>query len=289
LGNKENEEQMTLQKKKKLKLALLNMYEGHANQGMRAIHEILNRYLDRIEFQEFDVRSKHEIPGIEFDMYISSGGPGNPLEGDGIWEKNWQNLVDALWDHNQNTKIPHKRKHMFFICHSFQMVCHHFNLGEITKRVVTSFGVYPCHKTKAGKDDCLLQGLDDPYYVVDSRDWQLVQPRLKVFGDRGATILSLEKLRTHLEYERAIMAVRFSDEFVGTQFHPEADPYGMKRHFEIPANKEIVLKNYSVRKYNDMMRNLEAPDHIIKTHSTIIPSFIDNAIAKLAKPIKQPI
>jgi imidazoleglycerol phosphate synthase glutamine amidotransferase subunit HisH len=30
--------------------------------------------------------------------------------------------------------------------------------------------------------------------------------------------------RDHVQYERAIMAVRFTDYFVGTQFHPEADP-----------------------------------------------------------------
>lgn len=280
---------MKTQKQAKLKLALLNMYEGHPNQGMRALHEILDRYKGRVDYTEFDVRSKHEIPDTSFDIYISSGGPGNPLEGDGVWEKNWQNLVDELWAHNQRTTSAHQKKHVFFICHSFQMACHHFDLGQITKRVVTSFGVYPCHKTKAGKEDSLLQDLDDPYYVVDSRDWQLIQPRLRVFKEHGATILSLEKLRTHLEYERAIMAVRFSEEFVGTQFHPEADPYGMKKHFEIPANREIILKNYSVRKYNDMMRNLEAPDHIAKTHSTIIPAFIDNAIAKLTKPVNQPI
>jgi GMP synthase-like glutamine amidotransferase len=263
------------------------MYEGIANQGMRAIYEILEGYKDQIEVQEFDVRSKHEIPGLDFDIYISSGGPGNPLEGDGIWEKNWQNWLDTLWEHNQSTEHESDKKHVFFICHSFQMACHHFGLGEITKRVVTSFGVYPCHKTKAGREDFLLEDLADPYFVVDSRDWQLVQPKLKVFREHGATILSLEKLRTHLEYERAIMAVRFSEECVGTQFHPEADPYGMKKHFEIPSNKEIVLKNYSVRKYNDMMRNLEEPDHIAKTHSTIIPAFIENAIAKLTEPVKQ--
>ncbi len=265
----------------KLKLALLNMYEGHTNQGMRALREIISGFDDRISWKEFDVRSKHEIPGLDFDIYISSGGPGDPRQGDGVWEKNWQNLVDNLWKHNLNTKDILQKKHMFFICHSFQMACHHFDLGTITKRVVTSFGIYPCHKTKAGQQDQLLEKLDDPYYVVDSRDWQLVQPRLKVFRDHGAKILSLEKLRTHLEYERAIMAVRFSDEFVGTQYHPEADPYGMKIHFENPENKEIILKNYSVRKYNDMMRNLESPERIARTKHAVIPSFIENAISQL--------
>jgi hypothetical protein len=53
---------------------------------------------------------------------------------------------------------------------------------------------------------------------------QVVQPKLSIFSKKGAMIISLEKIRTHREYERAIMGVRFSDEFVGLQFHPEADP-----------------------------------------------------------------
>jgi hypothetical protein len=147
--------------------------------------------------------------------------------------------------------------------------------------VVTSFGVYPCYKTKEGMEDFLLDGLDDPYYVVDSRDYQLVQPRLKVFEEHGARILSLEKMRSTVLYERAIMAVRFSDEFVGTQYHPEADPYGMREYFNKPETKETVLKNYSVRKYNDMVRNLENPERIARTHAAVIPSFIDNALKVL--------
>jgi GMP synthase-like glutamine amidotransferase len=266
---------------KRAKLALLNMYDGHPNQGMQAIREKLNRFSHSIEYTEFDVRGKDEVPDTSFDIYISSGGPGNPLEGDGVWDKLWYELVDALWEHNLNTEDPAERKYMFFICHSFQMACHHFELGDITKRVVPSFGVYPCHKTKAGMVDELFEELDDPFYIVDSRDWQLIQPRLKVFAEHGAKILALEKIRTHVEYERAIMAVRFSDEFVGTQFHPEAHPAGMKEHFSKEKNKEIVLKNYSVRKYNSMMKHLEDPDRIAHTYDAIIPSFLRSSLDAL--------
>lgn len=265
----------------KLKLALLNMYDGFPNQGMRALHQILSAYTDVLDVVEFDVRGSHEIPDLSFDMFISSGGPGNPLEGDGVWEKNWYSLIDELWAHNQNTVKQSEKKHVFFICHSFQMACNHFELGEITRRIVPSFGVYPCHKTREGREDVLLNDLDDPYYIVDSRDWQLVQPNLKVFKEHGAVILSLEKIRTHLEYERAIMAVRFSDEFVGTQYHPEADPDGMKVHFSKPETREIILKNYSQRKYNSMMKHLEDPDRISHTYESVIPSFLKNAIEKL--------
>lgn len=270
----------------KIRLALLNMYDGLPNQGMRAIREILDGFSDAIEYTEFDVRGKHEVPGTEFNIYLSSGGPGNPNEGDGVWDKNWNNLIDSIWKHNKTAKYPQDKKYVFFICHSFQMACVHFKLGEVTRRIVTSFGIYPCHKTAAGRKDSLLEGLNDPYYVVDSRDWQLVQPKLKVIKDQGATILSLEKMRDHLEYERAIMAVRFSDEMVGTQYHPEADPKGMLIHFSNAENKETIIKNYSVRKYNSMMAGLEFPERIERTRSHVIPSFLKDAIKKLNTKVK---
>ena len=266
---------------KKLRLALLNLYDGIPNQGMRALREILDTYSSKIEYTEFDVRGKYEIADTSFDIYISSGGPGNPNEGDGIWNKNWNNLVQELWTLNKNTPDPKDRKYMFFVCHSFQMACNYFGLGSITRRHATSFGIYPCRKTASGKKDILLKGVEDRYFVFDSRDWQLVQPRLKIFQESGARILSLEKMRDHVDYERAIMAVRFSPEFVGTQYHPEADPEGMKIHFSKPENKAIVVKNFSLQKYNNMMKSLADPERVERTYHSVIPAFINDAISKL--------
>ena len=265
--------------KHKLRIALLDLYNGQANQGMRCIREIVAEYAAYTELVEYDVRVTDEVPGTDFDLYICSGGPGNPLEGNGVWDVRFYDLIDRLWAHNQNFNAS--KKHVFFICHSFQMACHHFELGEIAPRQSTSFGVLPVHKTKAGKSDPLLQNLPDPYYAVDSRDWQLIQPNLRVFAEHGATILSLEKIRTHVEYERAIMAVRFSPEFVGTQFHPEADPVGMKVHFLQEEMRQKIVTNFSERKYNDTVRHLDDPDKIALTHRSILPGFIENAIAQL--------
>jgi homoserine O-succinyltransferase/O-acetyltransferase len=158
------------------------------------------------------------------------------------------------------------------------MACHHFGLAKVTKRNMTSFGIHPVHKTHAGQNDCLYTNMPDPHYVVDSRDYQIVQPDLDVFQKKGAKILALEKMRNHFEYERAIMAVRFSDEFVGTQYHPEADPDGMKKHFSEEKNKLDIIRNYGLRKYVSMMRHLDDKDKITLTHSAIIPGFLDNAI-----------
>ena len=262
----------------KLKVAILDMNNNQANQGLRCIADIVNGFEDDVDFKIFNVRGADELPDISYDIYISSGGPDSPLE-DGPWRIPYLNLVQELWDFNKTSQ--HQKKYVFFICYSFQVVCDYFQLGEMRPRRSTSFGVLPIHKTKRGLKDPLLAGLDDPFYAVDSRDWQLIQPRLKVFKEQGASILSLEKIRSNVSYERAIMAVRFSDEFVGTQFHPEADPIGMKAHFLADANKHKVIANFGEEKYDDMMDKMDDPDKINKTHKIILPNFIRSAIKQL--------
>lgn len=260
----------------KLRLALLDMNNAYPNQSIRGLRQIVGSYSNDIEFDEFDVRAKNEVPDLSYDIYISSGGPGDPLDWNGVWDKNFFNLIDAIVAHNKSG--IGRKKYVFLICHSFQLVCHHFGLGQITKRKSTSFGVFPVHKTASGKKDRLLKDLADPFSVVDSRDYQLIQPDLSVFRKRGAAILCLEKIRDHIEYERAIMAVRFSNEIIGTQFHPEADPKGMVAHFEKEETKEKIKETYGGRKLNNMIRNLDNPEKIRHTYSTFMPGFLEEAI-----------
>lgn len=266
--------------KSKVKVAILDMNNNAPNQGLRCIREIVETFNEEVDFVIFDVRHKTEIPDTSYDIYISSGGPGSPLEEE-VWRKPYLELMQNLWDHNKRSE---DKKSVFFICYSFQVMCKYFELGDIKLRKSTSFGILQVHKTKAGKTDVLLEGLNDPFYAVDSRDWQLIQPRLKVFKEHGATILSLEKIRTHVELERAIMAVRFSDEFVGTQFHPEAEPVSMEAYFALPENKEVVIKSFGEEKYNQMMDRMDDPEKIALTYNTILPKFIRTAIHKIQEP-----
>jgi homoserine O-succinyltransferase/O-acetyltransferase len=243
---------------------------------MRCIIDIANQYKDNFIIEVFDVRARGQMPAVDHDVYICSGGPGDPREGDGIWDKAFYSLIQDVSDFNKYSFDS--KKFMFFICHSFQMACAHFELGKITQRKSTSFGIMPVHKTRAGQKDLIFRNLNDPFYVIESRDYQIIQPNIHVFKEKNVEILALEKIRTHVEYERAIMAVRFSPEMVGTQFHPEADPAGMKVHFSKEENREKVIKNHSVEKYDSMMVQLEDEDKISLTHKTILPNFIENAI-----------
>lgn len=228
--------------KRKIKIAILDLYEGYANQGMRCIREILNRFGETNNFDiirdEFDVRLKNEVPDLTYDIYISTGGPGSPLESEGNeWENvyfNWLSLVEN-WNNNPENI---KKKYVFFICHSFQLVCRHMKLANVCKRNSTAFGVFPIHVLPDATDEQIFAGLPDPFYAVDSRDWQVVEPHMNILF-RGAKILCIEKDRPHVPYERAIMAMRFNEYFFGTQFHPEADAQGMSVYLQTDEKRKL--------------------------------------------------
>jgi homoserine O-succinyltransferase len=267
-----------------IKIALLDMYNGEPNQGMRCIIDVVNRFSPVVSFEIFDVRVKCELPDInKFDIYISTGGPGNPLIGDGKWDVKYYEFIDSLNKWNNENAI---KKHVLFICHSFQMACLHFGLATVTKRNDTSFGVMTIHKTKEGLVDPLFEGLADPYYAIDSRDYQVVQPKLSIFAKKGAKIISLEKIRDHVQYERAIMAVRFTDYFVGTQFHPEADPISFVSHLRNKDAKEKIRAMKGKRKFRNMLEDLLDDDKIYRTNETLIPNFLRQAINDLMKTKK---
>ncbi|SHM71132.1 type 1 glutamine amidotransferase [Flavobacterium xinjiangense] len=267
-----------------IKIALLDMYNGIPNQGMRCIIDVITRFSPVVSFEIFDVRVKCELPEIKkFDIYISTGGPGNPLVGDGEWDKKYYEFIDSLTKWNNENTV---KKHVLFICHSFQMACLHFGLATITKRNDTSFGVMTIHKTKEGSTDPLFEGLADPFYAIDSRDYQVVQPKLSTFAKKGAKIISLEKIRDHVQYERAIMAVRFTDYFVGTQFHPEADPISFVSHLRNKEAKEKIKSMKGKKKFRNMLEDLLDDDKIYRTNETLIPNFLRIAINDLMKTKK---
>ncbi len=267
---------------KSIRVAILDLYEGAENQGMRCIREILNQYGEsnnlELVWDEFDVRGKMDIPDLSYDIYISSGGPGSPLETvDSEWEKRYFHWLNSVEDYNRDTANDLK-KFVLFICHSFQLVCRHYGIAEVTKRKSTAFGVFPVHMLPEGKHESLFAGLNDPFYAVDSRDYQVVRPHYYRLQEIGASILCIEKERPHVPLERAIMAVRFNPYMIGTQFHPEADAIGMTMYLQREDKKQTVIENYGIEKWQSMIDHLNDPDKILSTYSHIIPNFLSQAV-----------
>ncbi len=272
--------------KKKIKIAVLDLNNGFANQGMRCIQHIINDWAannnHNIQTDIFDVRQKLELPDLSYDVFISSGGPGSPLESASLeWDKKYMQWIDDVTEFN-NSYSNYPKKHIFFICHSFQLACRHFNIAKVCRRNSTSFGVFPVHMTNEGRNEIVFAGMQDPFYAVDSRDYQVIEPDENIISEMGAKILAIEKERPHIPHlERAVMAIRFNDYFIGTQFHPEADPTGMTIHLHSEEKKQTVIDNHGEKKWKSMIEQLNDPEKILWTHDHILPNFLNIAVEQL--------
>lgn len=265
-----------------VRVAILDLYEGQANQGMRCIRELLSEYgrthgLDLL-FDEFEVRLRQELPDLSYDIYISSGGPGSPLDSEGSeWEAAYWAWLKKIEDHNDNPAAGNP-KQVLFICHSFQLVCRHYGLARVTNRKSTAFGVFPVHMLEGADSEPVFNGLRDPFFAVDSRSYQVIEPDQHRLNQMGAHLLAIEKERPHVPLERAIMAIRFNDCMIGTQFHPEADPTGMSIYLQQENKKQIVIAEHGEEKWKSMIAQLNDPDKIRWTYSHVIPNFLDYAL-----------
>jgi homoserine O-succinyltransferase len=265
----------------KINIAILDLYEGVANEGMRGVRQLIEEFEAdchlMVKYQVFDVRLKTEIPDLNFDLYISSGGPGSPLDStDSLWEKRYFELMDDIMQYNR--QHPDTQKHVLMICHSFQIFCRYYGYGIVSKRKSTSFGVMPVHKTFEGHHDPLFRSLNDPLWAVDSRDYQITQVDNQKIESEGGAVLCIEKYRPHIDLERAVMAIRFNEAFIGMQFHPEADAVGMRMYLLREDKKELVIEKHGEKKYWSMLDHLNDPDKIMLTYSTVVPRFLMMAL-----------
>jgi homoserine O-succinyltransferase/O-acetyltransferase len=270
---------------KRIKVAILDLYEGVENQGMRCIREILNQYAEtnqlNLEWDEFEVRINQKVPDLSYDVYISSGGPGSPIDSEGSqWEQVYFNWLASIETFNQQASEQQK-KFVFFICHSYQLACRHYKVGKVAKRKSTAFGVFPIHMLPGAQKEPVFMNLKDPFYSVDSRDYQVIEPDHQRIRKMGAKILAIEKERPHVPFERAMMAIRFNEYMIGTQFHPEADPIGMSIYLQREDKKKTVIDNHGAAKWASMIEHLNDPDKIRFTYAQVLPNFISNSIARL--------
>ena len=270
------------------RIAVLDLYEGEANEGMRCIRQITDQFKLQaqvnVECEIFDVRLKNEVPDLSFDAYISSGGPGSPLDTeDTEWEQHYFSLMDDIRTYNR--QHPKEKKHLLLICHSFQIFCRHYKFAAVSKRRSTAFGVFPIHKTKESKNEALLKSLEDPFYAVDSRDYQITQANPRMMATTGAKVVCIEKDRPHVGLERAIMAIRFDEAIIGMQFHPEADAEGMYRYLVREDKKAEIIEKHGEKKYFEMLKYVNDPEKIKKTYKNIIPLFLNQALTYHLAPV----
>lgn len=254
-----------------IKIAVLDLYEGSANMGIACIEEILTNWGNEnhreIDITLFEVRVKNELPDQHFDLYLSSGGPGSPIDTNEMdWDKNYCNWL---------TQMHALKKSVLLICHSFQLACRHFEIGKIGLRKSKQLGILPVHPIDAHP---IFKNLADPFYALESRLYQITEPNDAKIKRMGASIIALEKNRPQLPYERALMAVAFNEHMIGVQFHPEATQNRLVDYFESNAVKQAVIEDFSIEKWEQIMLSLQDETKIKYTCSHFIPNFLNKIL-----------
>ena len=254
-----------------LQIAIIDMYDGEPNLGKRCIHAILEKWSKarNIEIKStiFRLRNYVEIPDDDFDIYISTGGPGSPLDSKHL---DWDNLYTAWLE-----KMVQMGKPVFLICHSFQIACRHFEIGTVSLRKSSQVGILPVHPLIA---DSLFDHLQDPFYALESRHYQITEPNDEKIKKIGAEILALEKIRPNIPLERAIMAVKFTEKMYGVQFHPEAEPDTLSTFFNEASTKKSIVHEFGIEKWEQIILHLNDPNTLETTYANFIPNFLDKAI-----------
>lgn len=261
-----------------VKVAVIDMNAGRPNQGTGAILDILEQYrrANGLDFSVsvFDLRAKGEFPGLRADLYLCSGGPGSPFDGAGsAWETAFFDFLDQIQHHNDRQQ---KKKHVFLICHSFQLACIKYRFGQVVRRNPSALGINPVELTPEGLQDALFKNLPDPFFAADSREWEVLPDP----GDasRLKQILALEQPTGVPGRKQAIMAARFSQEISGTQFHPEAGPEGFRTYLLDTRTKATVIALSGDDSYREMLEGLADPQKIALTKSLLLRNFLDNAL-----------
>lgn len=261
---------------KSLKVAVVDMYDGTPNLGMNCIINLIQDWASQnellVSLSIFCVRKENKIPSSDFDIFISSGGPGSPNES---IETSW----DIEYTHWLDEMILLK-KPVLLICHSFQVACRHFNLGEINLRKSMQLGVLPIHPLL---EDPLFENLSNPFYSLESRYYQIVKPNDAQIKKMGATIIALEKIRPQVPLERAIMGIKFNEVMYGVQFHPEGEKEVLIHHFSDIKLKESMIESFGIEKWENLLQSLKDETKIATTHRHLIPNFLDIAFTHAKK------
>jgi homoserine O-succinyltransferase/O-acetyltransferase len=254
-----------------IKIAVLDMYDGTPNLGMRCLHNIIQVWGNEkgleVELNIYNTRGKSEIPNDSYDVYLCSGGPGSPIDS-----------ATAQWDIQYTRWLEHIysiHKPVFLICHSFQIACRHFNLGKVCLRKSRQIGILPVH---ALIEDELFNGLEDTFYAMESRSYQIIEPNDEKINLMNAKIIALEKMRPTVPLERAIMGIKFSEKMYGVQFHPEADLRELVVYFNEPSTKQKIIDEFGIEKWERIMNHLDETSPIHYTYTHFIPNFLDKAI-----------
>jgi len=264
-----------------LRLCLVDMNDGHVNQAMRCLRGIAAQFFRRVavtnpnvqcELLEVSPRNtEDDIPG-NCDLYLSSGGPGSPFDGDGHeWVNRYSRFLDGVADAADDGG-PDQRA-LFAVCYSFEMAVRHFKVAHIQPRADRKFGVMPIYVTPEGQEHPLLAPFADRLFAFEHRNWEAIDLDTRKLAALGGQILAQES-RDGVSKGRAVLGLDITSGIEAVQFHPEADRAGVVSWVSRPDQAAAFKATYGEATYQAMLRTLDDPRRLARTYALVIPGWL---------------
>jgi GMP synthase-like glutamine amidotransferase len=272
-----------------LRVCLVDMNNGHVNQAMRCLRGIVASFFERVrrhnpalqcELGEVSPRNTGVTVPRDYDLYISSGGPGSPYDGDGMpWVADYGEFLDGVAD--SAIRGGKNQRAVFAICYSFEMVVRHFRLAAVVPRTERKFGVMPIYTTPEGQAHPLLRPFGDRLFAFEHRSWEAVDLDERKLSALGGELLARES-RDGMSKGRAILGLDVTAGIEAVQFHPEADRPGVMNWVSRPEQAAAFKATYGELTYQAMLRTLDDPRRLARTYALVIPGWMTRRFNMLA-------
>lgn len=273
-----------------LRLCIVDMNNGHVNQAMRCLRGIATTFFERVreqnpavpcELVEVSPRDTNNIIPRDCQLYLGTGGPGSPYDGDGEpWTFDFASFLDDVME--SVVRGGPDQRALFAICYSFEMVVRHFKLAQVVPRVERKFGIMPVYTTPHGQQHPLLAPFGDRLFAFEHRNWEAVDLDQRRLNDLGGALLALES-RDGVSKGRAILGLDVAPGVEAVQFHPEADRAGVVNWISRPEQAAAFKATYGEVTYQAMLRTMDDPRRLARTYSLVIPGWLTRRFNVIAR------
>jgi GMP synthase-like glutamine amidotransferase len=270
-------------------VCLVDMNNGHVNQAMRCLRGIVYNFFEHVRrsnpslpcvLGEVSPRDTGNAVPRDYDLYISTGGPGSPYDGDGMpWVTDYSEFLDVVAD--SAIRGGAKQRAIFAICYSFEMVVRHFRIAAVVPRTERKFGVMPVYTTPEGQAHPLLRPFGDRLFAFEHRSWEAVDLDERKLSALGGELLARES-RDGMSKGRAILGLDVTAGIEAVQFHPEADRPGVMNWVSRPEQAAAFKACYGEVTYQAMLRTLDDPRRLARTYALVIPGWMARRFNMLA-------
>ncbi len=276
--------------KRELRVCLIDMNNGHANQAMRCFRTIVASFFERVErhnpglptkLVEVSPRDTNDRIPRDCDFYIGSGGPGSPYDGDHErWFLDFTRFTDEMIPACKRSDA--EMKSFFAVCYTFELLVRHFKVAEVSLRDSRKFGVMPAYMTVIGQQHPLLSAFGERLFAFEHRNWEAINVDEARLAEIGGAVLAQES-RDGYSKGRAILGFDLGPGIETVQFHPEADRAGVMSWVARPEQAAAFRETYGEFTYQAMLRTLDDPNRLARTFALVIPGFLTRRFNLLAQ------